>query len=91
MTDASFQSQELAEYGVEPDGGEASGRSAAVVFSGSGRTCQRALPYSTGFSASQAFLDIYTARVDGYRLDVDPGPTPTAPVRQALGAGPFLT
>jgi hypothetical protein len=91
LTDAGFQSQGLAGHEAEPDGSEASGRSGAAVFSESGRIYRVALTYPTGFSASQALLDIYTAMVEGYRLDVDPDPTPTAPVQQVLGAGPFLT
>ncbi|MCC7358422.1 MAG: hypothetical protein IT317_03035 [Anaerolineales bacterium] len=63
----------------------------AVLFSGSGRTYELALVFPTGYAASQALLTGYTGIVEGFRLDVDRGPTPTAPVRQDLGAGPFLT
>ena len=88
---AGFQTQGLAGYSIEPDADQAGGRTVAVLFSGSGRTYELALTYPIGFSASQALLNIYTGIVEGFRLDVDPGPTPTAPVQQSLGAGPFLT
>ncbi len=65
--------------------------SSAVLFSGQGNTYKLAVVYPTGFEASQELLTIYTAMVEGFALDVNPGPTPSPPVKQNVGAGPFLT
>jgi hypothetical protein len=36
-------------------------------------------------------MTAYGSIVDEFRLDVAPGPTPTLPIKQALGPGPFLS
>lgn len=64
---------------------------AAVLFSGNGYTYELALRFPLGFDASQELLTTYTAIVESFQLDVQPGPTPTSPVKQNLGPGPFLT
>lgn len=66
-------------------------RVATVLFSGHGRTFELSVRYRLGLSASQTLLTAYTAIAAGFRLDVLPGPSPTPPVRQALGPGPFLS
>lgn len=82
-------SQRLAGYRV--DRREASGeRTVAVLFAAQGRTYELSLRYPAGFDSPQPLLTAYTAIVEGFRLDVAPGPTATPPVKQALGAGPFL-
>ena len=82
-------SQRLAGYRV--DRREPSGEgTVAVLFGAHGRTYELALRYPTGFDSPQPLLTAYTAIVEGFRLDAAPGPTPTPPVRQSLGAGPFL-
>ncbi len=65
-------------------------RSVAVLFSGSGHTYELALRYPLGFGAPQPLLTAYSVIVEGFRLDVRPGPSPTPPIKQVLGAGPFL-
>ncbi len=87
---ASYAIQGLAGHQVQRGMGT-DDRSIAVVLSGNGKTYELALMYPTGFAASQELLNIYTAIVQGFRLDTDPGPAPTAPVKQELGPGPFLT
>jgi hypothetical protein len=83
-------SQHLAGYHIDREAGRGE-RSVSVLFSGGGRTYELALTYPLGFDAPQPLLTAYSAIVVGFRLDVPPGPTPTPPVKQSLGAGPFLT
>jgi hypothetical protein len=83
-------SQHLSGFDVERQAG-ADQRSAAVLFGANGYTYELALTYPTGFDASQPLLTAYTAIVEGFRLDTPPGPTPTPPIKQALGPGPFLS
>jgi hypothetical protein len=88
---AGDESPGLAGYFVEREDAPPDARSVAVLFSGGGYTYELALTFPTGFAASQSLLTGYTGLVQGFRLNVNPGPTPTAPVRQDMGAGPFLT
>ncbi len=83
-------SQRLAGYQVEREA-PAGQRGVAVLLSGNGRTYELSLRYPTGFDAPQPLLTTYSAMVEGFRLDTPPGPSPTPPVRQSLGAGPFLS
>jgi hypothetical protein len=85
-----MESQHLAGYRVdrEADAGE---RAVSVLFSAHGRTYELALRYPLGFDAPQPLLMAYSAIVEGFRLDVIPGSSPTPPVKQTLGAGPFLS
>lgn len=83
-------SQHLAGYQVDREAG-LSERSVSVLFNGGGRTYELALTYLLGFDAPQPLLTAYSAIVVGFRLDVPPGPTPTPPVKQSLGTGPFLS
>jgi len=83
-------SQRLAGYRVERPASPGE-RAVSVLLSGGGRTYELSLRYPLGFAAPQPLLAAYSAIVEGFRLDVPPGPTPTPPVRQALGPGPFLT
>jgi len=87
--ETNVSSQHLAGYSVEHEVG-AGERSVSVLFSGSGRTYELALRYPTGFDAPQPLLTAYSALVEGFRLDTPPGPSPTPPVKQALGPGPFI-
>jgi hypothetical protein len=83
-------SQHLTGYLTWPEA--AAGRSSiAVLFNGSGQTYELELTYPLGFDAPQPLLAIYSAIVEGFRLGVLPGPSPTPPVKQSLGAGPFLS
>lgn len=66
-------------------------REVSLLFSAQGRTYELALRYPTGFEAPQPLLTAYSAIVEGFQLDTLPGPTPTPPVKQTLGDGPFLT
>jgi len=63
----------------------------AVIISAHGRTYELALRFRTGFDVAQPLLDAYSAMVVAFRLDQPPGPTPTPPIKQRLGAGPFLS
>ena len=84
--------QGLSGYIVErpcPQGGEC--RWIRTLFNGCGHTYELSLAYHTGLSASQPLLTAYTAIVEGLRLDPPPGPTPTPPVNQELGPGPFIS
>jgi hypothetical protein len=83
-------SQHLAGFDVERQAGS-DRRSVAVLFSAGGYTYELAITYPTGFDAPQPLLTAYTAIVEGFRLDTTPGPTPTPPVKQTLGPGPFLS
>lgn len=85
-----IDSQHLDGYQVSRDESMTE-RSVAVLFSGSGHTYELALRYPLGFDAPQPLLTAYSAIVEGFRLDVRPGPSPTPPVKQVLGAGPFLS
>ncbi len=84
--DAGQQSGGLAGYEVDRAPGES-----AVLFSDSQRTYELVFRYPTGFEADQTLLTTLTAMIYGFRLDQSPGPTSTPPVKQTLGAGPFLT
>lgn len=66
-------------------------RSVSVLFSGSGHTYELALRYPLGFDAPQSLLTTFSIIIEGFRLDVQPSPSPTPPVKQVLGAGPFLS
>lgn len=83
--------QGLDGYQVEREPAGAGTRGVAVLFSGGGNTYEIALDFPTGFAAAPELLKDYTAMVEGFRLDALPGPSPTPPVKDALGAGPFLT
>lgn len=85
----SASSQHLSGYNLEHEVG-AGEWSASVLFSGGGRTYELALRYPTGFDASQPLLTAYSAIVEGFRLDTPPDPSPTPPVKQTLGPGPFI-
>ena len=65
--------------------------SSSVVFSAHGHTYEVALCYLLGVDAPQPLLTVYSVIVQIFRLDVLPGPTPTPPIKQSLGPGPFLT
>jgi len=84
--------QRLAGYTVErachQDGADC--RMVKALFSGNGYTYELSLTYPLGFEAPQALLTAYTAIVEGLRLDPPPGPTPTPPVKEELGPGPFI-
>jgi hypothetical protein len=66
-------------------------RGESVLFNGGGRTHELVLRYPTGYDVSQELLTGYTGIVEGFALDQHPGPTPTPPIKQALGPGPFLS
>jgi lipoprotein-anchoring transpeptidase ErfK/SrfK len=80
----------LAGYRVERDEAPRL-RTTSLLFNGHGRTYELSVRYPLGLDAPQALLTAYTAIVEGFSLDVAPGPSPTPPVRQALGPGPFLS
>lgn len=82
-------SQLLAGYHVERARGEGQAES-AVLLSAHGRTYELTLRHATGYAARQDVLSAMTAIVEGFRLDAAPAPSPTPPVRQDLGTGPFL-
>jgi len=90
--DGRIEGQHLAGFQVDrpSTAGEGEG-SVSVLFSANGVTYELALRFPVGFAAPQQLLTIYTAIVEGFRLDQAPGPTPTPPVKQALGPGPFLS
>ena len=83
-------SQHLAGYQVDREAGPAK-RSVSVLFSGGGHTYELALTYPLGFDAPQPLLTAYSAIVVGFQLDVPLGLTPTPPIKQSLGSGPFLS
>ncbi len=63
----------------------------AIVLNSQGRTYELALRYPIGLNAQQALLDAFSFFIGSFEFDVPPGPTPTPPVKQALGQGPFLS
>jgi hypothetical protein len=83
-------SQHLPGYQISRDD-DLTERSVSVLFSSSGHTYELALRYPLGFDAPQSLLTTYSIIVERFQLDVRPGPSPTPPVKQALGAGPFLS
>lgn len=66
-------------------------RAVSVLFSGRGRTYELSLRYPLGLAAPQPALSAYSAVVAGFSLAAPLQPSPTPPVRQALGPGPFLS
>jgi hypothetical protein len=88
--EGSVDSQHLAGYRVDHEAGSGE-RAVSVLFSAHGHTYELALGYPIGFDAPQPLLTTYSAIVEGFRLDMAPGPTPTPPVKQTLGPGPFLS
>ena len=88
--EGSMDSQHLAGYRVDREA-DPSERAVSVLFSANGHTYELALRYPLGFDAPQPLLTAYSAIVEGFRLDVVPGPSPTPPVKQTLSAGPFLS
>jgi hypothetical protein len=82
--------QHLAGFEVQRQAGPGE-RSVAVLFSANGYTYELELTYPTGFDAPQPLLTAYTAIVEGFRLDRAPDPTPTPPIKQTIGPGPFLS
>ncbi len=90
MFGGTLETQQLDGYFVEREP-SASEREDGVLFSGSGRTYELSLRYPVGFDAPQPLLTAYTIIVQGFRLDVLPGPSPTPPVKQTLGKGPFVS
>ena len=89
--DGRIEGQHLAGFQVDrpSTAGEGEG-SVSVLFSANGYTYELMLRFPMGFDAPQQLLTIYSAMVEGFRLDRAPGPTPTSPVKQTLGPGPFL-
>ncbi len=90
ISNGPIDSQHLTGYQVNRDE-DLTERSVSVLFSGSGHTYELALRYPLGFGAPQPLLTAYSAIAESFRLDVRPGPSPTPPVKQVLGAGPFLS
>jgi hypothetical protein len=88
--DSHIEGQHLAGFQVDHPAAAGDG-SVSVLFSSNGYTYELALRFPMGFDAQQQLLTIYSAMVEGFRLDQTPGPTPTPPVKQTLGAGPFLS
>ncbi|HOG48459.1 MAG TPA: L,D-transpeptidase [Anaerolineae bacterium] len=82
--------QGLYGYRIDREEGPAE-RSVAVLFSGHGYTYELGVHYPLGFAASQPLLDVFSAVVAGFGLNAPLTPSPTPPVRQALGRGPFLS
>ena len=76
------------ERACQQDGADC--RMVKALLSGNGYTYELSLTYPLGFEASQELLTAYTAIVEGLRLDPPPGPTPSPPIRQELGPGPFI-
>gem|GEM_PF-3324459 len=88
--EGSVDNQGMAGYQVDRQLGPGE-RAVSVLFSAHSHTYELALRYPVGFDAPQPLLTAYSAMVEGFRLDSPPGPTPTPPVRQALGPGLFLS
>jgi hypothetical protein len=63
----------------------------AVLFNGGGRTYELVVRFPLGYDVPQPLLTAYTAIVASFALDQAPGPTPTPPIRQTLGPGPFIS
>ena len=85
-----IDTQHLDGYQVSHDA-DPTERSVSVLFSGNGHTYELALRYPLGFDTPQPLLTTYSIVVEKFRLDVRPGPSPTPPIKQILGAGPFLS
>ncbi len=85
-----LDTQHLDGYTVEREArlGE---RAMAILISGGGHTYELTLRFPIGFEASQPLLTTLTAMVAGFHLDVLPGPSPTPPIKQTLGQGPFIS
>ncbi len=81
--------QDLFGYRINREG--SAERTVAVLFSGQGKTYELSVRYPLGRAASQELLTAYSAIVAGFRFAAPPAPSPTPPVRQAVGEGPFLS
>ena len=81
--------QDLFGYRIGREG--SAERTVAVLFSGQGKTYELSVRYPLGRAASQELLTAYSAIVAGFRFAAPPAPSPTPPVRQAVGEGPFLS
>jgi hypothetical protein len=66
-------------------------RTTTVLLSANGDTYEFSVAYPLGTAAPQPVLSAYSAIVAGFRLERPVEPSPTPPVRQVLGAGPFLS
>jgi hypothetical protein len=75
---------------VPPDTLSLKTATVSMLFSGNGHTYELMLRYPNGFDAQQALLNAYAVIVAGFEFDIPPGPSPTPPIKQELGAGPFL-
>jgi hypothetical protein len=62
-----------------------------VLISAHGRTYEITVRYSIGLRADQSLLDTYALVLDRFHLDAPPEPSPTPPIKQAVGQGPFLS
>jgi|GEM_PF-904360 len=83
-------SQHLTGYAAEDDD-QPGEQSISVLLSGQGHTYDLSLRYPTGMDTQQFLVTAYTLMVEGFRLDQLPAPSPTPPVKQELGEGPFLS
>ena len=90
FSEENLDTQHLDGYSLERDAppGE---HASAVLLSGGGHTYELTLRFPTGFEVSQRLLTTLTAMVAGFRLDAAPGPSPTPPIKQVLGKGPFIS
>jgi len=90
--DRPVPSPQMLGYKVERyDRVDTSTSSVSILINSQGRTYELGLRYSLGLDASQMLLNAFMALVESFEPDVLPGPTPTLPIRQALGPGPFIS
>jgi hypothetical protein len=90
MFDGNLETQGLSGYSMLRELSQ-SEHEDAVLFNGSGRTYELSLRYPLGLDAPQPLLTAFTLIVQSFRLDVLPGPSPTLPIKQTLGKGPFIS
>ncbi|NLG52247.1 MAG: zf-HC2 domain-containing protein, partial [Chloroflexi bacterium] len=88
--DGAVDSQHLAGYAVERNA-QPGEQNISVLLNGQGRTYELSLRYPLGFATQQSLLIACSLMVEGFRLDQLPEPSPTPPVKQELGQGPFLS
>jgi hypothetical protein len=85
------ENQHLDGYVVQHDGVASETNRVSVLLSAQDHTYELTLDYPIGLEAQPALLDAFSLMVAGFGFDVLPGPSPTPPVKQQLGSGPFMS
>ncbi len=83
--------QALSGYYRDFGGADRDAQQIGIVVSNYGRSYELFLRYPLGMDAAPDLTAAYTFVVLSFAFDMPPAPTPTPPIRQVLGKGPFLS